>query len=194
MYLLPGVHQLREEVGGEVEALALGHQLHRARLYDVDAGVHEVRDHPLPGRLLDEAADAAVRVRHDQAVAQRVRALVERHRHRRAGARVLLRQAAEVEVAGRVPAQDEEGLAADEVHAVFHPAGGAEGLVLYSPAQVDAEVLPAAEMRENGRGVVAERGADVRDPVFAQKLDRPLHERLAEQGHHGFGQVTRDGL
>ena len=107
---------------------------------------------------------------------------------------MLLRQAAEVEVAGRVPAQDEEGLAADEVHAVFHPAGGAEGLVLYSPAQVDAEVLPAAEMRENGRGVVAERGADVRDPVFAQKLDRPLHERLAEQGHHGFGQVTRDGL
>ena len=51
---------------------------------------------------------------------------------------MLVREAVEVKVAGRVPAQDEEWFIADEVYAVFYPAGSAEGLVFYPPAEVDA--------------------------------------------------------
>ena len=101
---------------------------------------------------------------------------------------------AQVEVADGVAAEHQKGRVPEEVQAVSDPSGSAEGSVLYAVAKVYATGRAVAEMLYDGRGVVAQRGADLRNAVRAEQLDSALHQRLTQKRHHGFGQLAGDGL
>ena len=114
--------------------------------------------------------------------------------HRRLPPFVLLHEPGEPEVAGGVAAYHQEVLAAVEVPAVFHGAGGAQGLLFHPVLHLHAETAAVAEMGHDIPGPVAHRGADLVEALRAQQLQYILHERPAQQGDHGLGTVSGNGL
>ena len=87
----------------------------------------KVRHDAAPARLFYEAAHVVLTVRDDKAVAERLRTAAEGERRRGVRGDMRGKQRAEVHITGRVAAYDEEVLIPEEIRAVFHAAGRAEG-------------------------------------------------------------------
>ena len=60
--------------------------------------------------------------------------------------------------------------------------------------EVDAQGAAVPETLYDGRGVVAQGGADLGYAVCAQQFYGALHERLTQKRYHGLGKFARDGL
>ena len=88
---------------------------------------------------------------------------------------MLVYEPAQVKIAGRVSADDQEIGVAEYVHAGLDSAGRTQGLGLDSPRYVNSKGLSVAEVVHDGAGVVTQGGADVVYSVFTQQLDAALH-------------------
>ena len=121
----PLPHHQREEVLAEIELPPRRDQLQDRRLEQIDAGVHRVAEHLAPGRFLQEAADAAVRLGDHDPVLQRV--LDPREQDGEIGLALAVKGdgGAEVEIGQDVAADHQEGSAEVRL-GVLHRAGRPE--------------------------------------------------------------------
>ena len=104
------LEQPREELLREVERTVVGNVPKHPGVEDVDAGVDRVREHLAPRGLLQEALDAPVLSRDDDAEVERVVDCLERDRHGSFAFGVEAHQRRQVEVGERVARDDEERL------------------------------------------------------------------------------------
>ena len=123
------LEQQREELLREVVRPVGRHVLQHLRLEHVDAGVDRVGEDLAPGRLLEEALDAALLVGDDDPELERVLDRLEADRDRRLLLAVELDEPRQVDVAERVAGDDEEGVV-EPAGGEPHRAGGAERRLL----------------------------------------------------------------
>ena len=185
------LEQEREELLGEVVRPVFGDMAQDLGLEHVDARVDRVGEDLAPGRLLEEALDAAVVVGDHDPELERVRDALEADRDQRLLLPVEADQVAEVDVAERVAGDDEERLV-ERLLRELHGAGGAGGRFLDRVADGDAVGLAVTEVAADGLRHEGERDDDVVEAVLAQELDDVLDARLADDGHHRLGLVRRE--
>ena len=177
------LEQQRKELLREVVRPVGRHVLHDLGVDDVDAGVDRVGEHLAPRRLLEEALDAAVLVRHDDAELERVLDRLQADRDRRLLLAVELDEACQVDVAQRVAGDDEERVV-EPARGELHGAGGSERRLLHRVADLHPERLAAAEVRADRLGQERDRDDHVLEAVGLQELEDVLHARLADDRHH----------
>ena len=173
----------REELLREVERPALRHMAQHLGIEDVDAGVDRVREDLAPRRLLEEALDAPVLVGDDDPELERVVDALQADRDERLLLLVEADERAEVDVAERVPGDDEERLV-ERALGELHRAGRAHRRLLDGVADRDALALPRAEVAADRLRHEGERDDDVVEAVLLQELDDVLHARLADDRDH----------
>jgi hypothetical protein len=186
------LEQQREQLLREVVRPVLRDVLQHFRLEHVDAGVDRVREDLAPGRLLEEALDAAVLVGDDDAELERVLDRLEPDRYRCPPLTVRLDEPSEVDVAEGVAGDDEERVVEPPCSA-FHRAGGAERRLLHRVADVDAKRLAAAEVAADRLRQEGDGDDHVLEAVALEELDDVLHARLADDRHHRLGLVRGQG-
>ena len=179
----PHLEQEREELLREVVRPVGRDVPQHLRLEHVDAGVDRVREHLPPRRLLEEALDAPVLVRDDDAELERVLDRLHADRHRRALLLVELDDLAEVDVAEGVARDDEERLV-EHVAREAHRARRAERALLDRVRDVEPERVAVAEVRADRLRQERNRHDDLLEAVLAQQLEDVLHARLADDRHH----------
>ena len=118
---------------------------------------------------------------------------VERERACRAALPARADERSEVKVAGGVPADDEEILAAEEIRAVFHAAGGAERLILDPVAERKPERAAVPEGVDDLLRAVFQRGADLGEALCGEQAQDMLHHGASEQRREGLGVPARHG-
>ena len=104
------------------------------------------------------------------------------------------KQRAEVHIAGRVAAYDEEVLIPEEIRTVFYAAGRAEGLMLDAVLHMHAEARPVAEVALYILRAVFKRRADIREAVLFQQAHYMLQHGPPEKRHHGLRRVSGHGF
>ena len=179
---LAGLEQGGEHVGREVDRPRPPvDEVEDLGLEDVDAGVDGVAEHLAPGRLLEEALDAAVVARDDDAELERVLHGLEAD----GGHRLLLLVEADdgrqVDVGEDVARDDEEALV-ELVHGVAHRARRAERRLLGGVHHAHAELGAVAEVGADGVGQEGHGDDDLVEPVLAQEAHDVLHHRPVGQG------------
>ena len=100
-------------------------------------------------------------------------------------------QRGQVDVAERVPGDDDEGLG-ERVAREPHGAGGAQRLLLDRVLDRQSHRLAGAEVAANRLRHEGERDDDVLEPVRLQQLEDVLHARLADDRHHRLRLVRRE--
>ena len=99
----------------------------------------------------------------------------------------------QVQVAHRVAADDQEVLAPQVSHAVFHAARGAQGLLLHKIGQLYPQFGAVPEPLGDHLGHILQGDADIGKAVALEQADDVLHHRLAEERDHGLGPVQGEG-
>ena len=138
----PHLQQIGKELLREVVRTVARHVLQHLGLHHVDAGVDRVGEDLAPGRLLEEAFDPALLVRHDDAELERVFDRLEPDRHRCALLLVEGDERAQVDVAKRIARDDEERLV-ELLRGQADRAGRAERRFLDRIADLHPERLPS---------------------------------------------------
>ncbi len=177
------LEQPREELLREVERTVVGHVAEDRGIEDVDAGVDRVREHLTPRGLLQEALDAPVLSRDDDAEVERVVDCLERDRHGSFAFGVEAHQCRQVEVGERVARDDEERLVESpcrKPHRTRRP----HRRRLQRVVDRGAERFSVAEVRLDRLGQEGQGDGDVGQPVRAQQIDDVLHARFPDDGHH----------
>ncbi len=185
------LEQQREQLFREVVRAVGGDVLQHLGLEHVDAGVDRVGEDLAPGRLLEEALDAALLVGDDDPELERIVDRLEPDRHGRLLLAVELDQTAEIDVAERVAGDDEERVVEPPGREPDR-AGGAERRLLDRVADVHPERLAAAEVRADRLRQERHRDDHVLEAVPAQQLEDVLHARLADDRHHRLRLVRRE--
>jgi hypothetical protein len=181
------LEELREDVVGPVDRIALGEVVEDLGREEVDPAVGEVRERLVRVGLLLEAGDPTVGVVQHHAVLARVRDLLDAERGDAAGLLVAFDELRDVEVGEGVAGDHEERLVPEELASVADPAGGAEQLLLLEVGQLVAEVVP-----DRVREVVEVRHDPV-DPVAVQEVDGVGHRRAVQERHHRLRQLEGEG-
>ncbi len=172
-----------EELLREVERPALGHVAQHLGIEHVDAGVDRVREDLAPGRLFEEALDAPVLVGDDDPELEWIVDALQADRHERLLLLMEAHERAEVDVAERVPGDDEEGLV-ERVLRKLDRSGRAHRGLLDGIADRDAMALPRAEVAADRLRHESKRDDDVVEAVLLQELDDVLHAGLADDRDH----------
>ena len=147
-----------------------------------------------PVGLFDEGPDQPVLPGDGEAVAQRLALPGEGERRGGPALPVPPPERAQIEVAGRVPADDQHVLLPDELPAAPHRPRGTPGAGLDLVAQRDTEAPTVPEVVDDILRAVAQGGADLREAAAPQVQQRVFHQRPAEQGDHGFWRVAGHSL
>ena len=197
--------QLREQLRADVIHLPGGYQGQCCGLENIDAGTGQGRLGLGWLRFFLKGLDPAVGPSHHDTV---VRHIGKRHVHGdQAGNRSLVlvfgQRGANVQVNQRVAAQHHGGLVkkATEILDAPQTTGRAHRARQYLAVVTHAFVgvtdlhTPAVTIAKvflNFLVVPSHIHHDLGDAVAGQVLDQVLHHRLAQNRHHGLGQVTRE--
>ena len=181
----PLSHHQGEKVLAEIEIPPGGDQVQHGGLQHVDPGVHRIAEHLAPGRLLQEAADPAVRLGDDDAVLERVLHPREQDGEIRIAVAVKGDGRSQVEVGEHVAADDQERTVEEGCRVLHRP---------HRPVILDGgdvrhlhpERRPVPEVVLDQRGLEMEQRHKVRDPVPAEQVHDVLHHGLVGHGNHGL--------
>ena len=194
--------QHRKELAADVELHPRRDQIQHLGLEDVDAGAGKARQGLFRLGLFLEGRDAALFVRHHDAV---VLDLFQRHLEGDHAGHGLLglvfkQGRLDVQVDDGVTAHHDGGVVkkAAEVLNALHAAGRAHGLghdlamltcAFERITDLDAPTVAVAKVVLDFPVVERHVHHDLLYPIAAQVLDQVLHHRLAQNGHHRFGDV-----
>ncbi len=186
-----GSEESREQLLAEVIRPVRRDSAEDRRLEQVDAGIDGVAEHLAPRGLLEEAEDATLLVRDDDAVGERL--LHPREHHGRLGAlgAVEGHGGLEVEIRQHVSRHDEDrlaGLLRRESDSPGRAQVGGGGDVRH----VHAPAVAIPEMRGNGLGHEIQEDDEIAEPVAFEQADRVLHDRHIAYGHERLGHVGRE--
>ena len=154
-------------------------------IHHVDACVDRVGEDLAPRRLLEESLDPAVVVRHDDSELERVVHGFEANRHGRVFLEMEIDEALKIEVAERIPGDDQERFI-ELVGREANRPSGTEWRLLDRVRHLDAERVAVAEVTANRLREERDCDDDVAEAVRAQELEDVLHARLAHDRHHRF--------
>ena len=185
----PAVQQLGEDVGGPVHHLARRDLREHLGFHHVEPGVHRVREHLTPGRLLQEPLDLTVLLGDHDAELQRVRHLGQRHRDQRALVLVEADQTGKVHVGERVTGDDQERLVPQRVLRVPHAARGAQRHLLGGVLQAHPELLAVAEVIPDEGGEELDGHHGLVEAVPLEQPQHVLHDRAVDHGEQRLGLV-----
>ena len=181
--------QRRDDVGSPVESGPVGQRGQDVRLDHVDAGVHEVRHHPTPARLLHEPRDPAGIVQNGTAVLDRLVHPGEPHGEVRPGRRVMGHECGQVEI--------RDGVARDHQHRTVRKQGLGvldasccpERYLLGRVPQSHPQVRPVAGVRTHEGGEKLDGDHGVGDAVPAEQSQDVLEHRAVQHGQQRLGQA-----
>ena len=152
-------------------------------LEHVDARVDRVREDLSPGRLLEEALDAALLVGDDDAELERIGDAFQADRHHGAPIAVEADQSTEVDVAEGIARDDEERLV-ERLLGQLDRAGRPGRGLLHRVADRHAVRLAVAEVAADRLRHEREGDDDVVEAVLAEQVEDVLHARLADDRNH----------
>ena len=160
------------------------------RLQNVNASVHQIAEHPAPGRLFNKAGDAAVRAGEHHAIRQRHTDPLEHQRGQSLFLPMEGQRAGKIAIRHPIAGKHQKG-ALQPIPGHADAARRAKGRGFFIIAQLHAIFFALAKGCADLARLIAQRGPHILNAVGPQQLQRIAHGRLSQQRHQRLGQMHR---